>query len=266
MSRLPFVTRALRLRARSLAGWGTGTVAFVSMMIAIFPVVRDDSSFDELLADYPEPIQALIGGDVSLSSGPGFMSAELYSLMLPVLSAILAANAAAVLLGGEDERGWLSFVVSGPTTRARIVLETAAAVALVAAVPVVAAALTVVVGGPMVDLGLSAGPLVEVSVVMWVFGLLFGAAALLVAGAVGRRGTAVGAATGLVVFAYAAEVVGSVASWGRPLQLLSPFHHLVAAQPAVFGAPWPEVIVALAVTVAMTVVAAVLIERRDLVG
>ena len=61
------------------------------------------------------------------------------------------------------------------------------------------------------------------------------------------------------------EVVGSVASWGRPLQLLSPFHHLVAAQPAVFGAPWPEVIVALAVTVAMTVVAAVLIERRDLV-
>ena len=50
MSRVPFLTRALRLRIRSLVGWGTGTVAFVSMMIAVFPVVRDDSSFDELLA------------------------------------------------------------------------------------------------------------------------------------------------------------------------------------------------------------------------
>lgn len=266
MSRFPFVVRALRLRARSLTGWAIGTVAFVSMMIAVFPVVRDDTSFDELLDEYPEPIRALIGGDVSLSTGPGFMSAELYSLMLPVLAAILAANAAAALLGGEDERGWLSLVVSGPTTRARIVFETAAAVALVAAVPIVVAALTVLVGGPMVDLGLGVGRLVEVSVVMWVFGLLFGAAALLVAGAVGRRGPTIGAGTGLVVFAYAAEIVGSIASWGRPLQELSPFHHLVAAQPAVFGAPWLEVTVAAVIAVAMTVAAAVLIERRDLVG
>ena len=266
MSRIPFVVRALRLRARSLTGWAIGTVAFVSMMIAVFPVVRDDTSFDELLEEYPEPIRALIGGDVSLSTGPGFMSAELYSLMLPVLAAILAANAAAALLGGEDERGWLSLVVSGPTTRTRIVFETAIAVALVAAVPIVVAALTVLIGGPMVDLGLGVGRLLEVSVVMWVFGLLFGAAALLVAGAVGRRGPAIGAGTGLVVFAYAAEIVGSIASWGRPLQELSPFHHLVAAQPAVFGAPWLEVVVAGAIAVAMTVVAAVLIERRDLVG
>ena len=266
MSRAPFLTRALRLRIRSLVGWGTGTVAFVSMMVAVFPVVRDDSSFDELLAEYPEPIRALIGGDVSLSSGPGFMSAELYSLMLPVLTALLAANAAAALLGGEDERGWLSFVVSGPTTRTRIVVETATAVALVAAVPVVAAALTVVVGGPMVDLGLGAGRLVEVSVVMWVFGVLFGAAALLVAAAAGRRSTAIGAAAGLVVFAYAAEIVGSIASWGRPLQALSPFHHLVATQPAVLGAPWLAVVITLAVAAAMTVVAALLVERRDLVG
>lgn len=118
----------------------------------------------------------------------------------------------------------------------------------------------------MVDLGLSVSRLVEVSIVMWVFGLLFGAVALLVAGAVGRRGPAVGAGTGLVVFAYAAEIVGSIASWGRPLQELSPFHHFVAAQPAVFGAPWIEVVVAVAIAVAMTVVAAVLIERRDLVG
>ena len=266
MSRVPFAVRALRCRARSLTGWGIGTVAFVSMMLAVFPVVRDDTSFDELLEEYPEPIRALIGGDVSLSTGPGFMSAELYSLMLPVLAAILAANAAAALLGGEDERGWLSFVVSGPTTRARIVLETTAAVALVVAVPVVLAALAVLIGGPMVDLGLSVSRLVEVSIAMWVFGLLFGALALLVAGAVGRRGPAVGAGTGLVVFAYAAEIVGSIASWGRPLQELSPFHHLVAAQPAVFGSPWIEVVVAVAIAVAMTVVAAVLIERRDLVG
>ncbi len=241
-------------------------MAFVSMMLAVFPVVRDDTSFDELLEEYPEPIRALIGGDVSLSNGPGFMSAELYSLMLPVLAAILAANAAAALLGGEDERGWLSFVVSGPTTRARIVLETTAAVALVVAVPVVLAALAVLIGGPMVDLGLSVSRLVEVSIAMWVFGLLFGALALLVAGAVGRRGPTFGAGTGIVVFAYASEIVGSIASWGRLLQELSPFHHLVAAQPAVFGAPWIEVAVAVAVAVAMTVVAAVLIERRDLVG
>ena len=266
MTQLPFLARALRIRSRSLIGWAIGTAAFVAMMIAVFPVVRDDTTFDELLDEYPEPIRALIGGDVSLSTGPGFMSAELYSLMLPVLVAILAANAAAALLGAEEERGWLAFVVSGPTSRRRVVAETAIAVAVVAAVPVVVAALTVVVGGPMVDLGLGVGRVAEVSLVMWVFGLLFGSVAMLVAGAVGRRGPAVGAGTGLLLFAYAAEIVGSTASWGRPLQELSPFHHLVATQPAVFGVPWLEVGVAATVAVVMVAAAATVIERRDLVA
>lgn len=262
----PFFVRALRLRTRSMIGWAIGTAAFVSMMIAVFPVVRDDTSFDELLDEYPEPIRALIGGDVSLSSGPGFMSAELYSLMLPVLVAILAANAAAALLGGEEERGWLSLVVSGPTTRRRVVFETAAGVAVVASVPVVVAAVTVLIGGPMVELELGLARVAEVSLVMWLFGLVFGAATLLVAGAVGRRGAAIGAGTGLLLFAYAAEIVGSTASWGRPFQEASPFHHLVATQPAVFGVPWAEAVVAGGLTVAATVAAAALIERRDLTG
>lgn len=266
MNRAPFFVRALRLRARSLLGWSIGTAAFVSMMLAVFPVVRDDTSFDELLEEYPEPIRALIGGDVSLSTGPGFMSAELYSLMLPVLIAVLAANAAAALLGGEEERGWLSLVVSGPTTRRRVVIETAAAIAVVAAVPTLVAAIVVLVGGPLVELGIGVGRVVEVSLVMWVFGLVFGAASLLTAGVAGRRGVAIGAATGLLLFAYAAEIVGSIASWGRPLQELSPFHHLIAPQPAVFGAAWLEVVVAVAIAIGATLLTAALIQRRDLVA
>ena len=266
MSRAPFFVRALRLRSRSLIGWAIGTAAFVAMMLAVFPVVRDDTTFDELLEEYPEPIRALIGGDVSLSTGPGFLSAELYSLMLPVLIAVLAANAAAALLGGEEERGWLSLMVSGPTTRRRVVFETAAAIAVVAAVPTLVAAVVVLVGGPLVELDMGVGRVAEVSIVMWVFGLVFGAASLLTAGIAGRRGAAIGTGTALLLFSYAVEIVGSIASWGRPLQELSPFHHLVAPQPAVFGVPWAELLVAVVVAIGATLATAALIERRDLVA
>lgn len=266
MTALPVFARALRLRSRSLLAWSIGTAAFVAMMVAIFPVVRDDETFDELLAEYPEPVVALMGGELALSTGPGFMSAELYSLMLPVLVAVLAANAAAALLAVEDERGWLSLVVSGPVTRRRVVCEVALAVAVIAAVPVVVAALVLVLGGPLVDLEMGFGPTVDVSVTTWAFGLLFGGTALAAAGAVGRRGAALGTATGFLLYAYAAEIVGSTASWGRTLQQASPFHHLIATQPAIRGLPALELLGAAVWVLALFALAVAAIERRDLIG
>ena len=257
--------RGLRLRRRSLVAWALGSAAFTAMVVAIFPVVRDDPTFDELLAEYPEPILALIGGDVGLTTGPGFLSAELYSLVLPVLVAVIAASTAAAVLAGEDERGWLALVLAGPTDRDRLVFESAGIVAVVAAVPVIASAVVVLIADPLVDLEISLRALIAVSLTTWVFGLVFGAVALLVGALVGRRSAALAFGVGALLFAYGAEIVGSAAEWGRWLRELSPFHHLVGPQPAVHGLPIGAVVVALAALLGAVELSARCFERRDLV-
>jgi ABC-2 type transport system permease protein len=257
--------RGLRLRQRSMAGWAFGSAAFTAMVIAIFPVVRDDPTFDDLLADYPEPVLALLGGDIALTTGPGFLSAELYSLVLPVLVAVIAATTAAAAFAGEDERGWLALVLAGPVDRDRVVWESAVIVAVVAAVPVVASALVVAVGGPFVELELSLAALAAASLTTWMFGLVFGAIALLVGGVVGRRATALGFGVGALLFAYGAEIVGATAGWGRWLQELSPFHHLVGTQAAVNGLPVGALVISALAVLAAIELTARFFARRDLV-
>ena len=256
--------RGLRLRRRSLVAWALGSAAFTAMVVAIFPVVRDDPTFDELLAEYPEPILALIGGDVGLTTGPGFLSAELYSLVLPVLVAVIAASTAAAVLAGEDERGWLALVLAGPD-RDRLVFESAGIVAVVAAVPVIASAVVVLIADPLVDLKISLRALSAVSLATWVFGLVFGAVALLVGALVGRRSAAFAFGVGALLFAYGTEIVGSAAEWGRWLRELSPFHHLVGPQPAVHGLPMGALVVALAALLGAVELSARCFARRDLV-
>lgn len=261
----PILERGLILRRRSMAAWAFGSAAFTAMVLAIFPVIRDDPTFDELLAEYPDPVLALVG-DAALNTGPGFLSAELYSLMLPVVVAVLAVMTAAAALAGEDERGWLALVLAGPTPRDRVVGETALLVAAVAAVPVMASAVVVGVGGPFVDLDLALAELIAVSVATWLFGLVFGMAALVAGAHRGHRSAAVAVGVGLLVLAYAAEIVGATAPWGGWLQEASPFHHLVAVQPAITGLPWGPVVITTLVTVAAVELAARLLARRDLTG
>ena len=258
--------RGLRLRRRSIAAWAIGSAAFTAMVVAIFPVVRDDPTFDELLAEYPEPVLALLGGDVGLTTGPGFLSAELYSLVLPVLVAVIAVSTAAAVLAGDDERGWLALVLAGPTGRDLVVFESAGVVAAVTAGPVVASALVVAVASPIVQLDLSFSALVAVSLTTWTFGLVFGAIALVSGGLVGRRSTAMAAGIGALGFAYAAEIVGSTADWGGWLRASSPFHHLVGTQPAVHGFPVGAIVVTLLLVGASVELAARFFARRDLVG
>lgn len=258
--------RGLRLRQRSLAAWALGSALFTAMVVAIFPVVRDDPTFDELLAEYPEPVLALVGGDVGLTTGPGFLSAEIYSLVLPVLVAVIAATTAASALAGEDERGWLALVLAGPLDRDRVVFECAATVAVVAAGPVLASAAVVAVADPIVDLELSATALVGVSVATWLFGLAFGAVALVVGAITGRRSNAVAVGVGALFASYGFEIVGSTADWGAWLQQLSPFHHLLGSQPAVNGLPWGATVVTALAVVAAVELAARFFARRDLVG
>lgn len=258
--------RGLALRRRSVAAWAVGSAVFTAMIVAIFPVVRDDPTFDELLAEYPEPVLALIGGDVGLTTGPGFLSAELYSLMLPVVVAVIAVMTAADALAGEDERGWLALVLAGPLERGRIVVETAALVAIVAAGPVVASALVIAVGGPIVDLELSTGSLFAVSVTTWTFGSVFGAISLAVGCATGRRSHAIAAGVGALLLAYGIEIVGATADWGGGLREISPFHHLVAAQPAIEGLPFIAVAVVVLLVAGTVQLGTRLFVRRDLVG
>ena len=114
-------------RLRSLAFWCAGVAGYIVLVAAIFPSLKGSADLDKLLKDYPDALKQLLGisGSGSLSSGAGFLDAELFGLMLPILVLVMAVAGGAGLFAGEEDAGRLELILSYPVSRTRAVLAKA---------------------------------------------------------------------------------------------------------------------------------------------
>ena len=92
-------TKTLRDQRRGLVGWSIGTAATVLLMAAIWPSFSD-IDIDALLAQYPKALLDAFNVR-AMSTGAGYLNAELFSLMLPAIFIVFAVGRGARVLAGE---------------------------------------------------------------------------------------------------------------------------------------------------------------------
>jgi ABC-2 type transport system permease protein len=123
-------SRGVRDHRRALAGWCVGIVGYVALIASIFPSIDGSPQLDELIKSYPDVLKSLFGitGGGSITSGAGFLDAELFSFMLPLLILVLAISSGARTFAGEEDAGRLEIVLAYPITRRSAVLAKGLAV------------------------------------------------------------------------------------------------------------------------------------------
>ena len=106
--------------------------AYVALIAAIFPSIEGSEELDELVEDYPDFLRSLFGiaEGASLTSGPGFLDAELFSFMLPLFVLILAVGSGSRTFAGEEDSGRLELLLAYPLRRRDAVFAKAVPVAL----------------------------------------------------------------------------------------------------------------------------------------
>ena len=105
-----------------LIGWSIGTTLTVIVMAAIWPSY---SSMDlkSILAQYPEAMKRIFNV-ADMTTGTGYMNAELFSLLLPALFVIYPAVAhGSRLIAGEEEEGTLDLLATMPVSRRLVLVE-----------------------------------------------------------------------------------------------------------------------------------------------
>ena len=222
-------TKTVRDQVRSLVGWSVGTAATVVIMAAIWPSFSD-MDIDGLLDQYPEALREVFN-ITSMSTGSGYLNAELFSLMLPAIFIVFAVGRGARLIAGEEEDGTLELLVTLPVTRTAILLQKAAG--LVVELVVLSVVLFVAVWGSSALFGLDVGvvPALNGSLSMGLLGLEFGWIALALSAATGRRTVAVGVSSALAGAAYLAYLAAQLIESLRPLRNASPFHQAISGGP-----------------------------------
>jgi len=199
------VAARLRERRRALLAWGLPLGLMSAFVVAIYPSVED--ALARAVRDYPPSLKEAFGiGE--LTDVEQYLQAEMLSLIVPLAAGYLAVRSIAAGLSGAAESGRLDVLLSAPVSRGRLVASGFVATALeLAAVLVVSLALTAA-GATLAGAGLSFSAALAGFANVWPLALVFAALGIVLTGFSLRTSIVTGAAAGVLVAMYVADLVG----------------------------------------------------------
>lgn len=219
-------TRITRLdvsaKRRSLLAYSVGIAVYTLIVVALYPAFEHSTSLDKLIHDDPTGA-ALFGVTGTISSSDGWLNGNIYTNFLPLVMLLVTVAYGAAALAGQDEDGTLCLIATLPIRRDVVVIEKAAAMAVLAVILAAAVAVCVAVGH-WFDLTTSLENIVASALAVAVMGVDFGLITMAAGGLSGRRGTAIGVGAAVAAASYLISSLAPVVSWIRPARYLSLFY------------------------------------------
>jgi beta-exotoxin I transport system permease protein len=258
--------KTLRDARRAIGWWSLGLIATAALMIAVYPSVRDNPDLNKMVENYPDAFKAFLGlgENVDYTSAVGYLNSELFAFMVPLLLLIAAIGAGARATAGEEERGTLDLLLANPISRRRLVLEKLAALAAEIAILASVLWLALLVGIEAIGMNISPARLAAATLAAALLAFAFGAIALFLGAALGRRGAAIGIAAAGAVAAYLISSLAELVDFLKPLRGASPFYHYTANDALRAGLAVEHIGFLLLLGVAAVVAALIAFQRRDL--
>lgn len=255
--------RSFHDHRRTLFGWAAGLVGLAVVMLSLYPTVRGNQEMAKLIESYPKAFRTLFGLS-DYTTGPGYLRAEVFSLMAPLLVVIMAVLWGGDAIAGEEDRRTIDVLLANPISRRRVVLEKWAALVLGVVVVTAGLGLALGLGAPLVGLHVGSVALVSAVVATALLAVLYATVALALGAATGRRGLARGVTTLLVVAAYLASSLAELVPWLRPVRPLSPWYHALGVDPLASGFLVGHLALLVALTAVVAFAGVVAFDRRDL--
>lgn len=232
----PVLSKTLTDQRRGFRWWSVGLAALVGSMAALWPSVRSMPDITTMLDQYPEGLRELFDMQ-AITTGAGYLNAELFSIMLPAMFVVFAIGRGARLMAGEEQDRTLELLLVTPKPRIAILLAKAGG--LVTATVALGCVLFIVTAAASVGLGMdiALGQLAAGALSMTLLGIEHGLVALGVGAATGRRPVAITAAGTLAVAGYVLFVLARLVGVVRPWGVLSPFQQAISSGPIGGGLP-----------------------------
>lgn len=262
--KLQLIIKSLRDRARSTLWWALSVLGISAMMLSVYPSIKTTGKeMDAFIKAMPEfLVKAMRIEDYT--SGPGYLGAELFSMMIPIVFVAIAASAAASASAEEEERGTSDLIYSLPVARWRIVLSKLFAgwIDLTLIAVILFACLRL--GAGFAELEIDTEPLLAVIVACYMLAICFASFATLIGVLIGRRAAALGAAIGIAILSFLIYTLAPMVDTFDNVLPFVPYDWAFGEDPIRHGFDWPGLGWLAVASAVLNLASLVVISRRDI--
>ncbi len=260
------LAKTIRDQRRGLMWWAFGLFVAGATYAPFYPSIKENAeTLEKYMQSMPDFLrEAFLGASGDFTSPAGYLNTELFNFFAPILLLLFAIGAGARATAGEEEQQTLDILLSTPVPRRRIVAEKFGAMLLGAAGLSAVLWISIPLTGPPFELTPSLWDLTAAVVMCYLLAIAFGSIALAVGASTGRRSMAIAVTAGIAAGTYLLDLLVPAIRSIEWLQLLSPFHYYLGAEPMLRGLDVRGCLVLLGIAAAGFAASLVLFERRDL--
>ncbi len=225
---IPIIRQELWQRKWYSFFWIIGVAAFIALVIGVYPAFRHQSAqLNKSLNQLPAAVKSLAADtNENLLSPVGYMSSNVYYLMLPILYGIVAIGLGGSILARDEQNHTLELLLSRPVSRTKVLAAKALAGITILAMIAAGTILATVVLAWLTNLGLSLWHLTLATIMAALMALVFGALAFTLT-AIGHsaRIASVGVSVLLLVASYLFTSLAGTVHWLKWPSTLLPYHY-----------------------------------------
>lgn len=265
---MPVAKWTIWQRRWSVIWWSIGIIALVALTLAFYPSLRHQTAqLDKSFNQIPDSAKSLFTDTQDLFSPVGYLSSQLYYLMLPLILSILAIGMGSSLIAREESDTTLELILSRPVSRGKVILQKSIAGLIILCIVGAIAWLSVLAMVKIVGMDVGLVGITVASLYSVVLAGLFGALAFFVA-SLGRAGrlASIGAAAIVGLLSYIiSSLSASVSLLKWPAKIL-PNHYYHPGDILYGHYTWTPLFVFLAIIVGLGFLSYIVFRRRDLAG
>lgn len=226
MKRVIAIVRAeLWQRRWAMVWWSLGISAFIVINLAVYPSFKEQAAeLNNALANLPDAVKDLFSDNGDFASPSGYLSSQIYYLLLPMLFTILAINLGSSLLARDERAGTLELLLARPVSRTTILLSKAVAGGIVLAVVGAATLVVALAGCRMAGIEIPLQGVIVTTLVSLALATFFGTISFALT-ALGRnaRLASIGLASLVALASYLVSSLSQTVHWLEWPAKLSPY-------------------------------------------
>lgn len=249
---------------RSLLSWAGVIVAMTSIQLSVYPsIVKTGDAAKQFIDAYPEAFKKIFRME-DYTSGPGFLSTELFSLMLPLVFIAVGATWGASATAEEEEKGTADLLFTLPISRLKVLASKMIATISVLIFLGFVIYINLFLGAEIVDLDVNFTYVVAAIFSSIALGLFFSGLGFFIGSATGKKGVSLGSASAIGLLSFVFYSLAPLVNNFDFLTPINPFEWAIGGNILFNGPDWTGFAKLVVGTASLYMGAALIFKTKDI--